>query len=112
MTRNDLAPPTKPKRMTLSLSLIERLTEAVEQLAIAAAASAEQELKTYTPAQAAELLEKTENWVVEAIHDRRIPFTYVGKSPRLTAAHIRQIQAQGEVLPHRYAKPVAARAAA
>ena len=104
MTRNDLAPPTKRPRMSLNAILIERLTEAVEQLAVVAAASAELELKAYTPAQAAELLGKTENWVVEAIQDRRIPFTYVGKSPRLTAAHIRWIQEQGEVLPNKYAR--------
>ena len=90
--------------MSLNAILIERLTEAVEQLAVVAAASAELELKAYTPAQAAELLGKTENWVVEAIQDRRIPFTYVGKSPRLTAAHIRWIQEQGEVLPNKYAR--------
>lgn len=106
MTRNDLAPPTKRHRMSLNVILIERLTEAVEQLAVAAAATAELELKTYTPAQAAELLEKTENWVVENIQARRIPFTYVGKSPRLTAAHIRWIQQQGEVLPSKYARPL------
>lgn len=57
------------------------------------------ELKLYTPAEAAELLRKTENWVVEAINFGRIPYTRVGKSPRLKAAHIRWIAEQGEVLP-------------
>jgi len=106
VTRNDLAPPTKNRRTSLNVILIERLTEAVEQLAVAAAKSAEFELKTYTPAQAGELLGKTENWVIENIQARRIPFTYVGKSPRLTAAHIRWIQQEGEVLPSKYAEPL------
>jgi excisionase family DNA binding protein len=101
--RNDLAPPTET-------TLILRLTEikaAVERLA-AAPTVAELELKCFTPAEAAPLLGKTENWVVEAIQERRIPFTYVGRSPRLTAAHIRWVQANGEVLPSKYAKPIAA----
>jgi hypothetical protein len=45
---------------------------------------------------------------VESIQAQAIPFTRVGKSPRLTAAHIRQILADGEVLPNRYSKPVRA----
>lgn len=103
MTRNDLAPPSET---TLILRLTE-IKEAVERLA-AASNAAELELTAFTPAKAAELLGKTENWVVEAIQERRIPFTYVGKSPRLTAAHIRWVQANGEVLPSKYAKPIAA----
>ncbi|MDH6448269.1 MULTISPECIES: hypothetical protein [Streptomyces] len=103
MTRNDLAPPTET---TLILRLTE-IKQAVERLA-AAPTSAELELMAFTPAKAAELLGKTENWVVEAIQERRIPFTYVGKSPRLTASHIRWVQANGEVLPSKYAKPIAA----
>jgi hypothetical protein len=80
------------------MSLIERLATAVERLATAQTA-AELELKCFTPEEAAAVLGKTPNWVVESIQGRRIPFTYVGKSPRLTAAHIRWVQAQGEVLP-------------
>ena len=113
MTRNDLAPPTRADEgkagAALDTTLILRLASAVEQLA-SLHAVADIELRCFTPEQAARILGKTENWVVENIQARRIPFTYVGKSPRLTAAHIRQIQAQGEVLPHKYAKP--ARAAA
>ena len=109
---NNLSPPTVTTRTDtpepIDSTLILRLITTVEQLLTAQQTAAEVELKCFTPAKAAELLEKTENWVVESIQDRRIPFTYVGKSPRLTAAHIRQIQAQGEVLPSRYAKPVAA----
>lgn len=103
MTRNDLDPPTET---TLILRLTE-LTAAIERLA-AAPTAAELELKCFTPAEAAPLLGKTENWVVEAIQDRRIPFTYVGRTPRLTADHIRQIRDNGQLLPSKYAKPIAA----
>lgn len=106
MTRTDLAPPiqtTPTDRPTVDeTTLILRLTEAVEQLATAQAA-ADLELRCFTPAQAARMLGKNENWVLEAIYEGRIPYTRVGKSPRLTAAHIRQIQAQGEYLPNKYA---------
>lgn len=80
-----------------------RLAEAVEQLTVRQTA-ADLELRCFTPEQAADILGKTENWVVEAIRERRIPFTYVGRSPRLTADHIRQIRAEGEVKPSKYAK--------
>jgi hypothetical protein len=80
--------------------ILERLTQVVEQLA-AASATPDLELKAFTPAEAAALLGKTENWVVESIQGRRIPFTYIGKSPRLTAAHIRWIHQSGEVLPQK-----------
>lgn len=106
MTRNDLAPPTDT---TLILHLTQ-LTAAVERLA-ATPSSAELELTAFTPAKAAELLGKTENWVLENIQAGRIPHTYVGKSPRMTAAHIRWVQAQGERMPNKYAKPVARAAA-
>ncbi|MEV5347123.1 hypothetical protein [Streptomyces achromogenes] len=104
MTRNDLAPPTKNTTDTAvdENSLILRLAEAVERLTIRETV-ADLELRCFTPEQAAAILGKTPNWVVEAIQARRIPFTYVGKSPRLTAEHIRQIQAAGEVLPSKYA---------
>ncbi|MFK0222837.1 hypothetical protein ACIQWN_32175 [Streptomyces vinaceus] len=88
MTRTDLA-------MTRTdAKLIERLVAAVESLAEASG-----EPRCYPPAQAAELLGKSENWVVEAIQDRRIPFTYIGRTPMLTAKHIRAIQDSGEVQP-------------
>lgn len=122
MPRSDLDPPTKKPPtgqptadsfdliLRLTESVERRITEAVEQMT-AQQAAVELELRCFTPAQAAALLGKTTNWVVEAIQARRIPFTYVGKSPRLTAAHIRQIQAQGEVQPSKYAKPIAAQPA-
>ncbi|MFF6966202.1 hypothetical protein ACFY9G_22905 [Streptomyces anthocyanicus] len=108
MIKDDLDPPTDT---TLILHLTQ-LTAAVERLA-AGPSSAELELTAFTPAKAAELLGKTENWVVENIQAGRIPHTYVGKSPRMTAAHIRWVQAQGERVPNKYAKPLtAARVAA
>ncbi|MFF1341071.1 hypothetical protein ACFVYT_24660 [Streptomyces sp. NPDC058290] len=94
MTRTDLAPPN------VDLALIERLAAAVESLAKLAAPTSD--LQCYTPAKAAELLGKTENWVVEAIQDGRIPCTYIGKSPRLTADHIRWVQNSGERMPNKY----------
>ena len=103
MTRNDLDPPTET---TLILRLAE-LAAAVERLN-AAPTAAELEIKCFTPEEAGALLGVTKNWVVEAIRERRIPFTYVGRSPRLTADHIRQILADGEVKPSKYARPIAA----
>lgn len=83
-------------------AVLQRLTAAVEQLnELIAARQAEENLRCYTPQEAGDLLGKTENWVVEAIQARRVPFTYVGKSPRMTAAHVRRVQQQGEVLPPR-----------
>lgn len=106
MIRNDLAPPTEAGEgettTEIDTTLILRLTSAVEQLTSLQVA-ANLELRCFTPEEAAAILGKTENWVAENIRARRIPFTYVGRTPRLTAGHIRQIQAQGEVLPHKYA---------
>lgn len=93
MTRTDLAPPS------VDSVLIERLAAAVESLAKLAAPS---DLQCYTPERAAELLGKTTNWVVEAIQDGRIPCTYIGKSPRLTADHIRWVTSSGERMPNKY----------
>jgi excisionase family DNA binding protein len=111
VTRNDLAPPTQTNpadRIEVDeATLILRLAEAVELLAVRATA-ADLELRCFTPAEAAAILGKTENWVREAIRDGRIPHTSVGKSPRMTAAHIRWVQAQGERVPNQYAKPIAA----
>lgn len=103
MARSDLDPPTET---TLILRLTA-LTAAVERLA-AAPTAAELELKCFTPEEAAQILGKTTNWVVEAIQNDRIPHTYIGKSPRMKAEHIRWVQAQGERMPSKYAKPIAA----
>ncbi|MER7905433.1 hypothetical protein ACN6LF_005195 [[Kitasatospora] papulosa] len=78
--------------------LIVRLAEAIEALA-ARAKILDPELQVLTPAEAGQALGKTENWVKEAIQDRRIPFTYVGKSPRLLPRHIRWVLDSGELLP-------------
>ena len=104
MTRNDLAPPTE------TTLILRQLTAAVERLASAPTA-AELELKCFTPEEAAAILGKTPNWVIEAIQDGRVPHTYVGKSPRMTATHIRWVQAQGERVPNQYAKPLTKRPA-
>lgn len=79
---------------------LDRLLIALE--ALATQAGDDPELRLYTPAQAGEILGKSENWVVEAIQDGKVPFTRVGQSPRMKAAHIRQVIADGEVLPHKY----------
>lgn len=100
MARSDLDPPTET-------TLILRLTELVERLSTAPSA-AELEITAFTPEQAAKYLGKTANWVTEAIQDDRIPHTYVGKSPRMTAEHIRWVLANGERKPHKYVKPIAA----
>ena len=103
MTRNDLAStPTEDSPPAIDIATLARLTTAIESLAKHTSAI-DPELKCYTPAEAGVLLGKTENWVTESIQARRIPFTYVGKSPRLTAAHIRWVQANGEVKPSKYA---------
>jgi hypothetical protein len=89
VTRTDLAPPaqTTPTDRPAAdeTTLILRLAEVVEQLATAQAA-ADLELRCFTPAQAARILGKTENWVLEAIYEGRIPYTRVGKSPRRRAS--------------------------
>lgn len=103
MSTSDLDPPTET---TLILRLTE-IKDAVERMA-AAPTAAELEITAFTPEQAAVYLGKTENWVREAIQDGRIPFTYVGKSPRMTADHIREVLANGERKPNKYAKPIAA----
>ncbi|MFD7705581.1 helix-turn-helix domain-containing protein [Streptomyces sp. NPDC059786] len=114
MTTNDLDPPTEENRTDRpaadEATLILRLTEIKETLERMAAgpSGAELELMAFTPAKAAELLGKTENWVVEAIQQGRIPHTRIGQSPRMTAEHIRWVRAQGERFPHKYAKPLAA----
>lgn len=109
MTRNSLAnPPAQAETANpADDALVIALRSALESI-VGTLRPVDPELKCYTPAEAAELLGKTENWVVEAIQDGRIPCTYIGKSPRLTATHIRQVQLQGERQPHRFARPLAA----
>jgi len=99
--KSDLAPPAEAT--TLDAGVITRLTAAIEQLSN----PVDPELRCYTPAQAAEILEVSENWVNEAIRFGRIPCTYVGRFPRLTAAHIREIQEAGEKKPNRYSRQAA-----
>ncbi|KOG78760.1 hypothetical protein ACZ90_11840 [Streptomyces albus subsp. albus] len=94
---SDVEAPTPPP--VVDGALILRLAEAIETLA-ALSKIQDPELKVLTPAEAGRALGKTENWVKEAIQDRRIPFTYVGKSPRLLPRHIRWVLESGELMPH------------
>lgn len=84
-------------------ALIALLRSALEQ-AIGVMTPPDPELKLYTPAQAAELLEVSENWVTERVKARRVPCTFVGRFPRFTAQHIRAIHAEGEVDPSNYGR--------
>lgn len=103
MTRKDLAnSPTEAGPPEIDPGTLERLVAALEGLA--AQANADPELQFFKPAEAALLLGVSENWVNDAIRERRIPFTYVGRFPRLTAAHLRAIAAAGEVKPNQFAK--------
>ncbi|WP_432053655.1 helix-turn-helix domain-containing protein [Streptomyces sp. bgisy022] len=120
MTRKNLGPPndntpTESRRQPVDepalilqfAAVVEQLAAVTELLAVRQAA-VDPEIQCFTPEEAAKALRKTENWVVENIQQGRIPHTYIGKSPRMTAAHIRWVQSQGERVPHKYAKPVAA----
>ncbi|MGW6557965.1 helix-turn-helix domain-containing protein [Streptomyces hydrogenans] len=102
MTRTPLAPvPDQP--VLLSSELLERLVRVMEAL------NGDASLRTYSPKEAAVYLGKTENWVTEQIQLGTIPHTRIGKTPRLTAEHIKWVQANGEVLPHQYSpRPFAA----
>lgn len=109
MTTNPLASRPSEAGVVIDVTLLERLVNAVEK--VGNLNQPADDLRAYTPAEAAELLGKTENWVTEAIQARRIPFTYVGRSPRLTAAHIRWVLENGEVQPNRFSRKRAAIAA-
>ncbi|MGA5869320.1 hypothetical protein [Streptomyces cinereoruber] len=102
MTRKTLAlAPDQP--VQLDAGLLERLVRVMESL------NPDAGLRTYSPKEAAAFLGKTENWVTEQIQLGTIPFTRIGKTPRLTAEHIKWVQANGEVLPHQYSqRPLAA----
>lgn len=106
MTRTNLAPAEAPPSADLT-QILDRLTAATEALAQAADGGTVLELKLFTPEEAAPLLGKTPNWVTEACTDGRIPCTYIGKSPRLTAGHIREIAAAGERRPRQYGRRAA-----
>ncbi|MFJ5785401.1 helix-turn-helix domain-containing protein [Streptomyces hydrogenans] len=102
MTRTNLAP-VPDQTILMSSDLLERLVRVMETL------NTDAGLRTYSPKEAAAYLGKTENWVTEQIQLGTIPFTRIGKTPRLTAEHIKWVQANGEVLPHQYSpRPLAA----
>ncbi|MET9956686.1 hypothetical protein ABZ135_34780 [Streptomyces sp. NPDC006339] len=104
MTRKTSLAPV-PDNDNLDASLLERLVRAVENLTV----EIDAEIRTYSPADAARHLGKTENWVTEQIQLGTIPFTRIGKTPRLTAQHIRWVIENGEVMPHKFSpRPLAA----
>ncbi|MFF8784717.1 hypothetical protein [Streptomyces sp. NPDC015125] len=109
MTTNPLASDPFGASVVIDVTLLERLVSAVEK--VGSLTQPADDLRAYTPAEAGKLLGKTENWVTEAIQARRIPFTYVGRSPRLTAAHIRWVLENGEVQPNQFSRRPAAVAA-
>ncbi|MFG2617750.1 helix-turn-helix domain-containing protein [Streptomyces sp. NPDC048507] len=76
----------------------ELLVEAIRE-ALTAWVPPAPDLQLYTPAQAAELLGVTENWVQERIRARRLPFTLIGRFPRFSARHILAITEMGEINP-------------
>lgn len=76
----------------------ERLTAALEALA-KPAPTVDPELQCLTPAQLADLLGVSLNWVTERITRREIPFTFVGRFPRFLPRHIRAITEANEVDP-------------
>lgn len=67
----------------------------------AEATPTEDEVRAYTPAQAAQLLNVTENWVKEHMDDESIPFCYVGRFRRMRLRHIRAVLEEREVDPKR-----------
>ncbi|MDT0270624.1 hypothetical protein RM844_30560 [Streptomyces sp. DSM 44915] len=101
MTTTLVDPAEAPPGLT---DLIARLAAGVE--ALAGVSGAALELKFFTPEEAAPILGKTPNWVIEACQNGRIPCTYVGKSPRLTARHLRLIAEANERTPKAYAPAV------
>jgi excisionase family DNA binding protein len=101
VTRNDLASaPTKASTPAIDLTAVERLAAAIEGWNKTAEGPAiDPELICLTPEQAATVLGVTTNWVVERITARAIPFTFVGRFPRLQARHIRAITTANEIDP-------------
>lgn len=74
-------------------AILQRLAAAVERLnELIAARQPGKNLRCYIPEEAGDLLGKTESRAVEAIQARRVTSTYVGRRPRMTAAHIRWVQ--------------------
>ncbi|MDJ0342180.1 helix-turn-helix domain-containing protein [Streptomyces sp. H10-C2] len=94
----DLARPPEASSQCLDPVVIERLMAALEAI-VRARPQIDPELKCFRPAEAAEILGVTENWVTERITARTIPFTFVGRFPRFRARHIRAIAEQNEIDP-------------
>ena len=88
------SPPT-----TLSPQLMAELRTVLQEVLAQVAPPADPELRLYTPEEAAALLGVRKNWVADRIRSGEIRCTYVGRFPRLTAEHIREIHRAGEVDP-------------
>lgn len=86
--------PIAPERL-----LADALRAALADLMPQITRQRDPELCLYTPAETAEILGVTENWVLEKVKSRSIPFTRVGRFTRFAARHIRAIQDAGEVDP-------------
>ena len=87
-----------------SAEFVEVLRLALQEAVALIVAPPDPELRLYTPAEAADLLGVTENWISERVKARRIPCTFVGRFPRFSAQHIRAIAAAGEVDPSNYGR--------
>lgn len=112
MTRKSLASaPNDAGPHAADQDVVARLVAAVEVLAdrpyTQVPAGIDPELICLTPRQAAEILGVTENWINERITARRIPFTLIGRFPRLRAKHIRAIAEADEVDPSRMGRRAA-----
>lgn len=83
---------------------VDALRAALQDLIPQLTSQPDPELRLYTPAEAAELLRVSENWVMEKVKARRIKCTFVGRFPRFSAQNIRDIQAAGEVDPYARSK--------
>ncbi|MFF0426880.1 helix-turn-helix domain-containing protein [Streptomyces sp. NPDC004520] len=93
MTTTTIAPPAPEG------PLVDAFRAALADLIPQIIRQRDPELCLYTPAEAAEFLGVTENWVLEKVKARSIPFTRVGRFTRFAARHIRAIQDAGEVDP-------------
>lgn len=97
----DLASPPEASPQCLDPTVIDRLMVALEAIVnqTRPQSDIDPELRCFRPAEAAEILGVTENWVTERITARTIPFTFVGRFPRFRARHIRAIAEANEIDP-------------
>ncbi|MDI5965824.1 helix-turn-helix domain-containing protein [Streptantibioticus silvisoli] len=97
-----LTSPPLPETVVLDTTLLERLVVALESIARSSTvAEADPEIRCYTPAQAAELLGVSENWVEDRMNEKTIPFTFIGKFRRMRRKHIAAVAEHREIDPTR-----------